>query len=288
MTLPNLRIVPRNFHDEAALTTQYSPQPGFPVTNTQNTARDATWQGNGIVTQYLRGVWPDDGRKVNFFGLFGHNWHGGTVQLQLYNQLDWTGLVYDSGQQETVNLITLGNFDWGTDTLGIVNDPFVSQSPFWHYVFANSPNTEVAVGAKSYVITFRDPHVQVGATNVEVGRIVLGMYAEIRLNTPLAILGFSDNTVGARSRGGTNSTNIGAFWRSLEVDLPVVLDADRPTWIDICRRCGRGRDVVAIVLPEDPDPRLERDYIINGKFSSLDPLGKNVEFLTKKIVIEEN
>jgi hypothetical protein len=280
MTLPNLRIVPRNFHDEAALTTQLAPRPGFPVTNTQSTKRDAAWRGAGIVNQYVRGVWPDDGRKLNFFGMFRHNWHGGTIQLQLYEQPDWTGLVYDSGHLETVSLITLGNFDWGTTPLGIVNDPFVGESPFWLY-FSD-------VGAKAYQITFRDEHVQVRATDVEVGRFFLGKYFEVRLNTPSATLGFQDNTERSRSRGGSLNTNLGGFWRSLQVDLPTVFDSDRATWIDICRYAMTGRDVVISVLPNDADKRLERDYIINGKFASLDALGRTVPFLTKRIVVEEN
>lgn len=280
MTLPNFRIVPQNFHDEAQLFTELPPQPGFPVTNTQSTARDAVWRGSGIVNQYVRGVWPDDGRKLNCFYMFRHNWHGGTIQLQLYNQADWTGLVYDSGQQETVSLVNLGIFDWGTTPLGIVDDPFVSESPFW----LEFP----AVGAKAYQITMRDTHVQVGATNVEVGRWFLGKYFEVGLNVPTASIGFQDNTERARTRGGSLRTNLGSFWRTLQIEVAWIKDVDRPTWIDIYRRAMTGRDVVVSVLPSDPSVRLTRDYIMNGKFSSLDALGRQVEYMTKRVAVEEN
>lgn len=280
MTLPNLRIVPRNFHDEAVLTTQYSPQAGFPVTNTQSTARDATWQGSGTLSQYIRGVWAEDGRKLNCFFMFRHNWHGGTIQLDLYNQPDWTGLVYSSGEQETVSWLPLGGFDWGTTPLGIMNDPFVGDSPFWLYF--------PAVGVKSYQITLRDTHVQVRAVNVEVGRFFLGTYKEIALNPPTAAIVFTDNTERARTRGGSLRTNLGGFWRSMQVDLPVVLEVDRAAWLDICQQALTGRDIVISVLPDDTDPRLERDYVMNGKFVSLDALGRQVTYLTKRIVIEEN
>jgi len=281
-SLPNLRLVPRNFHDEATLSTQLTAQPGFGITNTQNTLRDSVWRGAGIATQYVRGVFPDDGRKINFFGLFRHKCHGGTVQLQLYNMPDWTGSVYNSGELETVDLISLGNFDWGTDPLGIVNDPFVDESPFYLFI--------PPVGVKSYQITFRDTHTQAGAINWEVGRIWLGKYFEVSINPNYgSAIGFSDNSDHSRTRGGSNKTNVGAFWRSLVLDLAWILEEDRATWLDVCRYAMTARDVVVSVFPEEPDDkRFERDHVMNGKFSSLDPLGRQVSYLTKRVVIEEN
>lgn len=288
--LPNLRIVSLNAHDYATLTTSQSPQPGFPVTNTQNTDRDAVWRGSGIIQQYIRGVFNDnDGFMMNFFGLFRHRCHGGTVRLKLYNQPDWTGLVYDSEEQETVNLTTLGNFSWGTDGLGIVHDPFFDEAPFWHYVYQNSPNTNLSVGAKSYEITFRDTHVQTSADNWEVGRVWLGEYKEVRINPNYGTaLTFADNTQRSRTRGGSLRSNEGAYWRGAVIDLAWILEEDRADWVDICRRAKTAKDVVVAILPEDPDQRLDRDHIINGKFVSLDPMGRQVSYLTKRVVIEEN
>jgi hypothetical protein len=281
--MPNLRITVPNYHDEAVLTTELESFTGFAVGNTQNVERDSVWRSGDLTAQKLYGVFPNDGHVCDSFGLFRHGCLGGTIQFVGFSTPDWTGTPeIDTGKLETVDAITLGSLaPFGTTPLGVLNDPFADEAPLVHY-FTAKP-------LKSYYFRFEDTHVKAINPYWQVGRIVLGQAFEVGINPAYgAELGFSDTSAErTRTRGGTLRVGPGAMVRSMMLDFQWVNEADRPTWEDVMRYAMTSRDVMLSLFPNSGG-RLERSNTINGTFSSLDGIGRQISWLTKKVVIEEN
>ncbi len=63
-------------------------------------------------------------------------------------------------------------------------------------------------------------------------------------------------------------------------------ETQRAAFLDILQYAGTSKDVVASLFPQD-GTRLERDHIINGKFSNLNALGRQVSYLTGHLQLEE-
>jgi hypothetical protein len=279
--MPALRIVPRNFHDEATLTTELSSVPGSTFQNTQNCIRSRVWQSVGPDDQYLLGSF-DDGldRTITFFGMFNHRCHGGSVQLQLYSDAGWVSLVYDSGPLPAINVVPTDGADWGINPYGAgSNDPFLLSAPFWIWV----PETTFL----SYKISFSGCVSTYGADYWQVERFFMGQYIQAAYPPDFgATLGFVDQSDRNRSRGGSLRTNVGPIWRVMQMDLVRIDEDQRAAWLDIWRYCGTGRDIVVSLYSED-GTRLERDHLMNAKLVALDVLNRNVAILTSKLQIEE-
>lgn len=65
-----------------------------------------------------------------------------------------------------------------------------------------------------------------------------------------------------RSDGGTST-------RKLSVNLPNMLPADRTTFINILRSCGRRWPILLSLFPQNADLELERDHAVYGKFGDI-------------------
>lgn len=261
-----LRIVPRNFHDEATLSSELAPVDGFPITNTQNTRRTRVWRTPDGTDQYWLGTY-DDGvsRTSGFFGFFRHLCHGGNVRYRLYSDAAWTTQVFDSGTLPVNNLSITEGFDWGINPYGDNSiDPYFTESPFWLW---HAPTQHL-----SYKVNFTGNVSTYGTAYWQISRVIIGPYKELPYTAlydyPLGVI---DQTDRNRSRGGSLITNQGPNWRVMTLDVKRVPEADRADWMDIRKRCGTGRDFVLSVYPEDGD-RMERDHMINCKFAASDPL----------------
>jgi hypothetical protein len=277
----NLRIVPYNFHDDATLTADPVAADKFPVTNSQTTARDQVFRSTGLDDQVIKGTYSGDGRRANAFAFFRHNAHAGTVRLQLYSDDAWTTQVYDSTAitADTFGAFdSLGDFDWGFDFLGsAADDPLALESPFILYF----DTTEFL----SYEITFSGFASGLGC--LEVGRIWLGKYFESAINPAYGVaLGVGENTSRVRTHGGSNRTTQGARWRTFAIDLNYMDEADRPIWLDIMQKLQTSRDFVLSLFP-GAGGRQERDYLLNGKFTTLDAIYYQQAFRTKRLQGEE-
>lgn len=283
--MTRMRIVPRNYHDEALITPS-STVSGFPAANTQNSMRSRVWRTVDSSTATLDGVWADSiARRPRFFGMFLHHCHGGKIRLQLYSDLAWTTQVYDSTALDIVNVnsVPTEGADWGYDPFATGRlDPFIEDAPYWLWI----PS---AVNAKSYRITLSNHVATYARTFWQVSRFYLGPYVELGSYQPQygLTMGYVDQTDRNRSRGGSLRTNHGASWRVMDLNLGALDETERAAWIDVFRYCGTGRDFVISLFPED-GTRKERDYTINGKFIALNPIGREVNRLTTKLAIEEN
>lgn len=283
---PFLRVVPRNFHDEATLTVSSPEASGFPIANTQNcirtkvyrsvTAGDITISGTFGLGSYAR--------TPAFFGMFLHQCHGGQIRLQLYSDYNWVTQVYDSTVLNVINVMPTDGMDWGADPFGNgPNDPFFELAPHWQWLVNGSPG----LACRSYKITLSSLAFTYGRSVWQVSRFFLGPSMELFRQPEFgASLGIIDQTDRNRSRGGSLRTNIGANWRTAELSLGAMEESERAAWLDIFRYCGTGRDFVLSVFPEE-GTRIERDYLLNCKFATLNAIGREVNRLTGRLQIEE-
>lgn len=278
--MANARVIPLNWADSADLVAS-SEAAGMEVENTQLTLRSKFWRTLGAGAQTLDGEWGGDGRKVNAFGLFRHNTHGGTVRLQLYSDSAWTTGIYDSTAL-TVPSTALGDFDWGSDPLGTTsNDPLIYESPYVLWIGATYT-------AASFRITLGGTPAN-GDGYWQIGRVWLGKYWELNANmAPGMTIGWVQDAERRRSRSGSLRTSSGAArWRALAMDLRAINESDRATWMDAMAQVGYEKDVVFSAFP-GIGGRQERDYVINGRFASLDAIDYQYAFKSKRVVIEEN
>jgi hypothetical protein len=276
--MANLRIVPLNFFDDATLTAT-SEVAGMEIENAQVSARDAFWRSTSLVQQVVTGTWGGDGKMISAFAFFRHNAHGGTVRLQLYSDTALAAQVYDSGTVNVHDMVALGSFDWGVDPLGTTStDPLVFESPYYLYF--------TAVAAAGFKITL-DGDGGAGDSFWEVGRFWLGKYFEVGTNPNYgAELGWMQISERKRTRGGSLRSNASGRWRQFTFDLKQISTADRPTWLDMMAQAGLANDIVVSLFPV-AGGRVERDYTVDGKFVSLDPIGYGLPWHSKRVTIEE-
>ena len=279
----SLRIIPRNFHYEATLSTELAAADGFSVVNTQNRKRSRVWRSTDGDDQYVAGTFEDGlDREVDWFSFHRHRCSGGTVRAQFYSDDGWVSQVYDSTALDVNKVIGTDGADWGIDPYGIGdNDPHITESPYW---LRFDPVT-----CLSYKITFSGNDPTFGAAYWEVCAFVLGRsFAPFRQSVG-AELGFIDLTDVDRSRGGSIYSNVGAQARTLRLALEGIKEDERAAWLDIVRQCGLGRDL-AITLFDGEGSRRERDHVMFGTFSALDAIGRQTSrpsVLTKTLQFQE-
>lgn len=260
-----LRIVHENLHDVAELSASPAAAALFEETNTQNSLRDRTFRSTGTASQVIKGVLPA-ADAASCLALFRHNAHGGQVQLELFSDAAWTDSVYDSGVLEANCFEPDGDFPLTR----------LRPMPFVHWFEPEE--------FRSYAITFDGTP---SGAFWEVSRVVLGLAWEAQINPDYgAPLGWGDNTESNRTLGGSHRTNRGAQWRTLQLELNQVRESDRDALIAITEAMGMGQDGLLSLFPEDGTTR-EGTYTLNFKFTSLDPLGRQISRLTKRLSIQE-
>lgn len=285
----NFLIIPRNFHFEATLSTEFDAAEGCSIVNTQNRKRSRVWRSASATAadasdnQFIAGTFDDgDPREPDFFAFFRHRCHGGQVRLQLYSDAVWSVQVYDSGAIDVIRAIGADGADFGVDPYAIgAFDPHIIESPFY---LRFDP-----VGCLSYKVTFSSNVATFGAAYWEVCTFLLGRsFAPARQPVSFDV-GFVDLTDVERSRGGTVYSNVGAQARTLRISLESVNENERAAWLDIVRQCGLGRDV-GVTLFDGEETRRERDHVMYGTMSALDPIGRSVSrwnLLTKSLQFQE-
>lgn len=277
-----LLISPRNFHDEATLSSELAPVDGFPIDNTQNTQRSRVWRSPDGTDQYWQGTY-DDGlaRTAGWFSFFRHRCHGGNVRLRLYSDAAWGSVVYDSGTLAINNLIPTDGFDWGIDPYGDGSiDPLFAEAPYW-LQFAPTEHLSYRVNFTNNVSTY-------GYAYWQICRVFLGPYKSLPYTAlydyPLQVV---DQTDRNRSRGGSLRTNQGPNWRTIQLDIKRVPQAEAADWLDIKKWLGTGRDCVMSLYPGD-GTRMERDHLMNCKLSTIDPLIRwHPDYFSTRLQFEE-
>lgn len=268
--MANFRVLPYNHHDFATLTNTVATASGFFVTDTQNYNRSKVWRAGSTADQSIKGTLPAAVAASGFM-IFLHNCAGANVRLQLYSDAAWVTQVYDSTALPFNNVSADSSYDWGVSN----TDPLRSRAPYFLWFAVTT--------FRSYTITF--------STNVggawQCARIWLGKYFESSFNPTFgAPLGVATNADKGRTRGGSVRANAGEKWRIFNCEFGVMRESDRAVWMDIMGYCGVNKDMVVSLFPTD-GTRMERDYTINGVMSGLDPIGRQVSYLTKRMQFEE-
>lgn len=252
--MSNLRICPHNFFDGATLTESPAMESTMPATNAQLTDRGKTARSTSSAGQTIRFAWGGEARIINTFAMLRHNCQGGTVQLKLYPNDDWTGSAYDSGANAIATAITSDSHDWGiaASAPDSVNDLLLAEAPYYlnfSNFTAKSGELILASCDRSYW---------------DIGRVWLGKYLEAPYNpkegmsiTPVT------NDIQSRTKGGSVRARAGEKWRDLRVDMFYATDATRALWRDLVSYVQLSRPVLVNVFP-GVGGRQERDYILEA------------------------
>lgn len=276
--MANLRIAPLNFHAQSTLTTTHELT-ALPFTNSQNIARALVYRSTDALpyAPLGSGNWAGDTRKINCFALFRHNLRNATVRLRLYSDLAMTAPVYDSGTV-AVGTTIAATYDWGYTVNGPGTDPLLPETPFmlWFTQVTGVKAYKIDVGAGTWAGSY-----------VEVGSIFLGNALEFTYNPSSGLgLGWETNSSQVRTRGGSLRSNNMTRWKSLTFDLGWLAEAQRSTFLEVMAISGLVYDVLVSVHPED-GTRLERDYGMHAKFTSLEAITRNNTFATTKVQLRE-
>lgn len=248
---------------------------GSSIANLRNPARDKVLTITGTSPYDFKISWST-ARTVSYFGMFHHSLAGGTVRVYLYSDTAWTTNVYDSTALTINPALTIGSHTWGINPASDYNtDRLLAEAPYSLWIPATT-------GVKSAKITISS-----SATIKEIGRMWLGHYYEFGINPDIGVsVGWSNNTVVARTEGGSVRIAKGRRWRRMEMNLASLTDSERAIMLDLIG-VNTGRDVVVSLFPE-VGGRTERDYTIDGIVTSQNPIVyTNFSYRSQSIVLEE-
>lgn len=274
MTITKSIIVPYNDHDDATLSVSIAEaSTDYAVENTQNSVRDDVYRSASTSTVSITGV-VDETRSASCAYLFNHLLLGANIRFQLFSDAAATSQVYDSGTLSATWWTAGESYTWSLGS----NDPYAREAPF--RVYLTSPTSY-----RSYKWTFSGTPTY--ASYYQVSRIVVGKYMEFdaRFDSGAGIGRVSLGDDG-RTRGGSNRTNVGDSYATLNFDVIGTPTTKLATWHDIIRR-GPGYDVVTSLFPQN-GTRLEVITTRCGKLASLDALDNRVLHFTSRMQLKEN
>jgi hypothetical protein len=257
--MANLRVIPINFFDQAVLTSSPAFSTSLPLTNAQLVDRDLVARTTTNGDQVIEGHWNGNGRRIDSFFAFRHNGHGGKIRLQLFQYMDRTVELYNSGANEIYPLTAI-DAEWGISPLGFAtNDVLGPEAPYYLFPTATT------------CASFRITLTRCQNAYWEIGRFFLGKYIEAPYNPEHGMTcGWQTTTRQARSRGGSLRTQRGERWRELRADMHFESDADRALWRDMLGQIDMVEDVAISVFP-GAGGRPERDYTFNAQLQQHSP-----------------
>lgn len=267
--MSNLRLCPINFFDSAALVESPALESTMPATNAQLTARDKTARSTSSATQTIKGAWGGEARKINAFFLFRHNAQGGTVQLKLYPNDDYTGTAYDSTALAVGAAITTDSHDWGIAATAPDSavDLLLADAPYFLFFSTFT--------AKSFEIIFAS----CDRSYWDVGRVFLGKYLEAPYNPEGMAVTPANGDQQTRTKGGSLRSRVGERWRDLRLDMFYVDDDTRALWRDLITYIQQSGDVAISVYP-GATGRQERDHVFNMVLKEPSAFASSLEAFT--------
>lgn len=284
--MANLRLVIRNFHDEATVSASTAAV-DFPASNTQNDSRDSAWRSTSTATATYYGTFSRN-RVINFFGMFLHRNHGSNIRFEGFSDAAWaTPATGGDTGTVTINKVIGSSSDaafaMGDDPYSIGQyDPMIVESPYWYYFPTLVTIQSYRVTLSSHVTTFWNDAFW------HVSRFVVGKYWEPVINPSYEGfgIGIGDNTDVVRSRGGSLRADLGVSWKLMRMTLDSVSEIEAATWMQVLANSRRGKMIFASLFPGLGTLR-ERDSMGLFKFTSLNMLGRQVSRLTNTLQLEE-
>lgn len=259
-----LVICARNAIDEATMSASPAMRVSLPPSNLQLPARGRVARSvNALSAQQIKFTFNGAGHYLNFLHLARHNLEpGSTWRIQFYSTQDWTGSpVFDSGTITAVDGATLGELDWGVDSLGAgVFDAFLGQQSSTLY-FARTQ-------ALSGIVTIENIGNSYGY--VEASRLFAGEYLEFNVNPQSVEWGWEEDTQQSRSAGGSLRSDGKIAYRVLDLTVGFVDAAQRAALADQLRWSGRRKDKFVALYPAFTG-ELGRDYTMLAKHAGRMP-----------------
>lgn len=280
--MANLRLVLRNFHDEATVSAS-SADDEFPASFTQLDARDAAWRSTSTATVTFDGTFTRN-RVINCIGMFGHRNHGSQIAFQGYSDNNWTtpatgGAVSAEAINKVVGSSSDAAFAHGDDPYGIGQyDPMITLSPWWHYFPALVTIQSYRFTLSSHSTTFWNDAFW------HVSRFLVGKYWEIGVNPDYDGFGagIDDNTASTRTQGGSLRSDIGEQWKVARMTINGLTEKEAATLQQALEICGRGKVIFASLFPE-LGTLEERNNMGLYKLQALNTVGRQVSRLTNTL-----
>lgn len=274
-----MRILIDNLADDALVAASPAMVATLPEANLQNSLREQVARWTAVDGQAITVTFTGS-KAVSCVCLYRGNFSStATWRVRVWEDGAFSTAVYDSGVVAICPPTPLGSLEWGVDPLSTT---LYSE---WDYAVAVAWFTPV-LGA-GITIDVYDPENLDGY--VQASRLFVGNYFEPAVGVSGGMqLGYKENTQQARTEGGSLRVESGAIWRTLQLDLANMLEADRLRMIQFARNKGMRYDVLLSVFP-DRDDELERDYQMQarlgqqGSFTTQPPILHNTTLLFEEI-----
>lgn len=264
-----MRIIPKNWTDEATITAVPDMIATLPATNLQTQYREQVARSSGVaVPQVLYLALP---RQCLFSGatLYRSNLSAyATWRVQIYSDVAYSVQVYDSGTVNGSSPKTLGELLWGIDPLGagLWTDVGYAVADLWF----------TRVAGQSVKVTISDPTNAAGY--LEAARLVMGDYFDFTYAPSIGSgLRMIDTTTFARSDGGSIRAERGFSYRELSLQFRFMAAVDRDRLTALLLDRGLTRDVYASVFP-GVGGVYERNHKMLARMPSLGALTYNTGY----------
>lgn len=278
-----MRIIPENWLDEITnLSVSPAAVAAFPITELQSTDRGALWRSSSLATQTITGSFAGGAKPVDSWGIFPGNGNlaGATARMEL---LVAGSPVYDSGTLDvfTFSGTVWGTFAWGGHPWGVeVSNRNFRRTPLVKFIteaVADAFRLTIANGGGMDTDYFE-------ADRLWLGQSVLAPYTA---NTGLAP-SFDDRSEHDRSPGASLRVLAMDGNRDVQFDTVFETEADRFAWAQILQACGKTREIVLSLLPDDATTKGS-DLTYRGYLKALNPVVfANPNFHTLQLAITES
>lgn len=272
-----MRLITVNDADTAVITATPAAVGSMPASNLQSATRSKS-RFTALTNQQIKLVWS--GVKVlSAVALLRHNLTSqATWRIQVYSDTAATNLLFDSGTKPACPGKALGDLYWGIDPFGA--------SLFTDWAYAFSTLWFAPVAAQALIVTLND------TSNpdafLQAARLFTGAYIE-PANAPSygLKLAWNESTKQRRTDGGSLRSDPAEPYRTMQVDLEWLDDADRAKLLEVGRRVGQRKDIFISLYP-DAGGAAERDNTMQCKLvSHIETVRTNAVRFTTTLTLEE-
>lgn len=274
----NLRLIAVNEFDSATVAVSPAAASGLPVTNLQDSKRARVWRSTDTDDQVITGNFSD-AVPIDGVVLWRHNLsQAATWRIELFENTNQADELYDSGDLDAYDILTLGELDFGADPLGL------SVFDGWDWAF--SVHWLALISPRSYRLTLKDADNPDGY--LQAARLVMGRGLQPEVNASWgASLAWVDESKHQRMAGGSLHVEQVENYRRLECALEWLNDAERRQFTEAQRRTGKRGEVFVSLYPNAGGAK-ERDHSLVGRMADTQPFGVDSQlFFTHRLSIEE-
>lgn len=256
-----MRIAYVNKSDSATITASSSAG-SLVAANLKTIYKSQVWRSTGL-TATLTVVWPE-GKQVSVVCLpFCNLSASATVRIRGYTLATDASPAYDSGTVVAIPPQPLGEWPWGSVTLGVNSFAVGRYSTMVKWV---------PVGAfEKIVIDLVDSLNTAGY--IEAGRLFISSYYQFELNSDYGSAAlFTDSSTTYRNDANDLLTDRGNVFKTLTIPLPNMRAQDRAQVSNILKLASANFPVLVSLAHDCDDAVLEQEYQVYGKLTKASSL----------------